>query len=62
MDVMLVVIVLAILATVVTMFLGLLAMGGGGTADKEFGTSLMWTRIGFQALTLGLLVLAVVLR
>lgn len=62
MDLMLVVIVLAILATVVTMFLGLLAMGGGGTADKEFGTPLMWTRIGFQALTLGLLVLAVVLR
>ncbi|HKE94429.1 MAG TPA: HIG1 domain-containing protein [Povalibacter sp.] len=62
MDLLLVVIVLAILATVVTMFLGLLAMGGGGTADREFSTPLMWARIGFQALTLALLILAVVLR
>lgn len=62
MDLMLIVIVLAILATIATMFLGVLAMGGGGSADKEFGTPLMWARVGFQALTLGLLVLAVLIR
>ncbi len=62
MDMLLIVIVLAILATVVTLFLGLLAMSGGGAADREFSTSLMWTRVGFQALTLVLLILAVVLR
>jgi hypothetical protein len=62
MDLLLVVIVLAILATVVTMFLGLLAMSGGGSADREFSTPLMWTRIGFQAATVALLILAVVLR
>jgi hypothetical protein len=62
MDLMLVVIVLAILATVVTMVLGLLAMSSGGSADREFSTSLMWTRIGFQAFTIALLVVAFLLR
>jgi hypothetical protein len=45
MDLMLVAIVLAILATVATMFLGLLTMSGGGAADRQFGTPLMWARI-----------------
>ncbi|MFL6547233.1 MAG: HIG1 domain-containing protein [Povalibacter sp.] len=62
MDLMLVVILLALLATVVTMFLGLLAMSGGGNNDRQFSTPLMWTRIGFQAVTVGLLVLAFILR
>jgi hypothetical protein len=62
MDLMLVAIVLAILATVATMFLGLLTMSGGGAADRQFGTPLMWARIGFQALTIALLILAFVLR
>jgi Hypoxia induced protein conserved region len=62
MDLLLIVIVLAIIATVVTMFLGLLAMSGGGSADQEFSTPLMWARVGFQALTLLLLVVAVMVR
>lgn len=62
MDVLLVVIILALIATVVTMFLGILAMSGGGSADKEFGTPLMWARVGFQALTLLLLIVAVLVR
>ncbi len=62
MDLLTIVIVLAIGATVATMFLGLLAMSGGGSADKEFSTPLMWTRVGFQALTLVLLVIAVMMR
>ena len=62
MDLLTIVIVLAIGATVATMFLGLLAMSGGGSADQEFSTPLMWTRIGFQALTLALLVIAVMVR
>ncbi len=62
MDLLTVLIVLAIGATVATMFLGLLAMSGGGSADKEFSTPLMWTRVGFQALTLVLLIAAVVMR
>lgn len=62
MDLLTIVIVLAIGATVATMFLGLLAMSGGGSTDKEFGTPLMWARVGFQALTLVLLVVAVLMR
>ena len=62
MDLLTIVIVLAIGATVATMFLGLLAMSGGGNTDKEFSTPLMWTRVGFQALTLVLLVVAVMMR
>lgn len=62
MDMLTIVIVLALAATVATMFLGVLTMSGGGAADREFSTPLMWTRIGFQALTLGLLVIAVLMR
>ncbi|HEY6640766.1 twin transmembrane helix small protein [Povalibacter sp.] len=62
MDFLTVVIVLAIGATVATMFLGLLAMSSGGSTDREFSTPLMWTRVGFQALTLILLVVAVLMR
>jgi hypothetical protein len=62
MDLLTIVIVLALIATVVTMFIGVLTMSGGGVADREFSTPLMWARIGFQALTLLLLVVAVVVR
>ena len=62
MDVLLVVIILAMIATGVAMGLGLLAMSGGGSADRQFGTPLMWMRVGFQALTLLLLVIAAFVR
>jgi hypothetical protein len=61
MDPLLVVIILALFATVVAMALGLLAMSGR-SPDRRFSTMLMWTRVGFQALTLLLLVIAVLLR
>jgi len=62
MDPMLIVIVLALTATLVTMALGLMAMSSGGAANQDFGTSLMWTRVGFQALTLVLLIVAVLIH
>jgi nitrogen fixation-related uncharacterized protein len=62
MDLLTIIIVLALLATCVTLGLGLLTMSSGGYNDKEFGTPLMWTRIGLQAATLLLLGLAVALR
>ena len=62
MDLLLVVIILALIATVVTMLIGLLAMSGGGSTDRHFGTPLMWARVGFQGFTLLLLVIAVFLR
>lgn len=62
MDLLTVVIILALTATVVTLFLGLLAMSGGGEIDKEASTPLMWTRVGFQALTVLLLIVAILMR
>lgn len=62
MDPLLIVIILSLLATIVAMLIGLLAMSGGGAADKELSTPLMWARVGLQALTLLLLILAVFLR
>lgn len=62
MDPLLVVIILALLATILAMGLGLLAMSGGGAMDRQFSTKLMWARVAFQALTLLLLIVAVLLR
>ncbi|HTE40562.1 MAG TPA: hypothetical protein VK629_07025 [Steroidobacteraceae bacterium] len=62
MDPLTIVIVLALVATGGTLGLGLLAMSGGGYVDKDFGTPLMWTRIGLHVLTLLLLGLAVLVR
>lgn len=62
MDPLQIVIILALIATVFALFLGLLAMSGGGATDSEFSTPLMWARVGFQSLTLLLLILAVVLH
>ena len=62
MDLLLVVIILAMVATLVTTVLGLIAMSGGGATDKEFSTPLMWARVGFQALTLLLLGIAIALH
>ena len=62
MDPLLIVILLALLATVVTMFLGLMVMGGGGETDGWLGNRLMWVRVGFQGLTVALLFLALFLR
>lgn len=62
MDALLVVIVLAIIATFATMAMGLLSMSSSGSIDKTFSTPLMWTRIGLQGATIVLLGLAVMLR
>jgi hypothetical protein len=62
MDLFVVVIIAAMLLTVGTVFLGLLTMSGGGSTDKTLSTPLMWARVGFQALTLLLLFLAIRLR
>lgn len=62
MDLMTVVIVLALLATVVALLFGLTALGQGGRFDKDFGTGFMWARVGLQAAAVLLLVLALFLR
>jgi hypothetical protein len=62
MDAVTIVIILALVATAVAMGLGLLAMSGGGSTDRDFGTNLMWARVGLQGLTVLLLVVAMLLR
>lgn len=62
MDVMLIIIIFAMIATLVTTVLGLISMSSGGSTDREFSTPLMWARIGFQVLTLLLLGAAILLR
>jgi hypothetical protein len=62
MDLFVVVIIAAMLFTVGTVFLGLLTMSAGGSTAKTLSTPLMWTRVGFQALTILLLFAAIRLR
>ena len=62
MDAFSIVIILALLATVGALMLGLTTMGGGGAAHKEFGSKLMWARVGLQAFVILLLFLALLFR
>jgi len=62
MDRLTIVIVLAIGATLVATLMGLVAMSSSGAADKDSRTPLMWVRVGLQALTILLLVVAMLLR
>jgi Hypoxia induced protein conserved region len=62
MDVMMVLVVLALGATVVALFMGLLSMSGGEQVDRKLAEPLMWARVGLQALTVALLSVALLLR
>jgi hypothetical protein len=62
MDLLTVVIIFALLATMVALLLGLTSLGKGGSFDRDFGTGFMWARVGLQGLAVALLVLALVLR
>lgn len=62
MDPLMAVIILALMATVLALMLGLFAMGSGGSTDQIVSTPLMWARVGLQAFTLLLLIAAVLLR
>jgi len=62
MDLLTILIVLALIATIITVLLGLITMGGGGSLDRELSTPLMWLRVGLQALAIILLFIAIWLR
>lgn len=62
MDLLNIVIVLALFATILVMMIGLFSMGRGGDLDKMISTRLMWARVGIQAFAILLLILAVYLR
>jgi hypothetical protein len=62
MDPLVIVVVLALVATVITLFLGLLSMSGGEAVDNDFSEPLMWARVGLQAFAVAMLVVALLLR
>ena len=62
MDPFVIVVVLALVATVITLFMGLLSMSGGEDVDREFSEPLMWARVGLQAFAVAMLVVALLLR
>ena len=55
-------IVLALVATIVAMALGLLSMASGGSLDRKVSTPLMWIRIVAQAFAVLLLLLALYIQ
>jgi hypothetical protein len=62
MDTLTIVVVLALIATVVTMLLGVFSMGTGGDVDKYAGERLMWARIVLQGIAALLMIVALVIR
>ena len=62
MDPLMILLVLALAATVLTLFTGLLSMSGGEAVDNKRSEPLMWARVGLQTLTVVLLLAAVLLR
>ncbi len=62
MDVLTVVIILALVATLITMLMGLVAMGNGASLDKDLSEPLMWVRVGLQGFAIALLLIAMWLR
>ncbi|MGI9309203.1 MAG: HIG1 domain-containing protein [Gammaproteobacteria bacterium] len=61
MDLLFVVILLAMCATIGVLLLGLIAMASSESTSRIVSTPLMWARIGLQTLTLVLLIVAVYL-
>jgi len=55
-----IIIILALLATMSALGLGLLSMGIGGSLDKDYGERFMWARIGLQAATVALIITALI--
>lgn len=54
-------VVLALLATLVTLVLGLRSMAIGGEYDREHAEKFMWERVALQAVAVILLIAATVL-
>ena len=61
MNILTIVIMVALVATIISLVIGIGYMGKGGKADEEHSVQLMVARVGFQALTFVLLLLALYL-
>ena len=58
MNVLSTMIILALLATVGALAVGVISMTRGGDFDQKHSTQLMYTRVGFQGIALVLLLIA----
>ncbi len=56
-----IIIIIALLATIGALGLGLLSMGFGGSLDSEFGERFMWIRIGLQGVAVFFILFALYL-
>ena len=61
MNFLTIVIIVALLATIISLVTGIGSMGKGGKFDEEHSTQLMFARVGLQGLTFLLLLLALYL-
>ena len=61
MSVVTVLVIAALIATLLVLWLGLRSMARGGKYDVEHAEKFMWERVGLQALTVVLLLAAVYL-
>jgi len=55
------VIIIALLATIGALGIGLLSMGIGGSLDKDFGERFMWIRISLQGFAVLLILVALII-
>jgi len=63
MDPLLVLIVMALIAVIVTMMMGLVTMGAGESrTPPDLSNRLMWARVGLQGLAILLLFAAILLK
>ncbi len=58
MDVLKIIIILALLATIVSLFMGVVSMGRGGEYDEKHSNQMMRARVVFQGVALLLMLVA----
>ena len=58
MKLLTVLIVLALIAVIASLAMGVISMTRGGEFDQQHSEQFMWARVGFQAVALVLLVIA----
>jgi hypothetical protein len=61
-SLLVIVIVVALIATIVALLMGIFVMGAGGEVDRQASTWLMWARVGLQGFAVLLLLLALALN
>lgn len=61
MDILSILIILALVATIISLVVGLRSMGKGGEYDKQHADQFMGARIIFQGIALVLLIISAIL-